>query len=82
MEGRKRPSSLTTTTSWKKHAIIFRTIIIVYHHHHHSVMIIVSLETGIALGCVKKTHVRVYYESVAASLSRSFCFDSTFILRI
>lgn len=55
-------------------------IVITIINNHYSVMIIVSSKTRIAWGCVKQ--MCVYYESAAASLSRSFCFDSAFILRM
>jgi hypothetical protein len=54
------------------------------HHYHHSAMINMYLpKPGFALGvCQEKQILRVYYESAPASLSRSFCFDNAFILRM
>jgi len=53
-----------------------------YHYHHSAMIILYLLSQELHWDMLKETHMRVYYESAAASLSRSFCFDNTFILRM
>jgi hypothetical protein len=55
-----------------------------YHYHHSAMFILYLLSQELHWGtvCQRKHTMRVYYESAAASLSRSFCFDKAFILRM
>lgn len=79
MEGRKGSSGLTSAATTER--MLYNTHYYDYDYYHHSANeYFVSPQSGIALKYVEE-NTTVYYES-AASLSRSFCFDNAFILRM